>query len=793
MTQLHTLWLEENPLLALPEWLGKLPHLQRLSVGHCQLRELPDLFGSWRKLTHLNASANFLDQLPQSLEECRDLESLWLEDNHLQSLPACLKQMSRLKRLHLRGNSALSIPDHVLGPKHFEINSQSGVLPARPADILDYYFRTKTGQARRLNEVKLLLVGRGKAGKSSLRDKLVHNHFDPNKPETPGIDIQPWNLNCHGENLRLRVWDFAGQEITHATHQFFLTERSVYVLVLEGRTDNQDRDAEYWLSLITAFGGDSPIIVALNQWELRPFEVDQNLLHERYPAIKAFIQTDCATGLGIDTLQSALCDILRGQQGVRQLFPLPWWSVKEHFSAPDRNYLPFSEYRAICDQKGLKEINEQSSLARILHALGIILHYGDDPRLKDTTVLNPQWVTNGVYRILRIKDGQNSDGTLTLAEACHALPEDPEDMVLYLIELMRRFELCYALDDHDKRWLVPQVLTRYQPKLDPAWSSAPATRLRYTYKVIPEGLLPRFIVRTHPLSEGLQRWRNGVVLALDGAQALVKTELSESRITVTVQGKDAPRLRLVQLVRAHMRHIHRNLRGFQPVEEMEIAGSPGTYKDVAILEKDEQNRAVTTIDTAAGSVQVQQTEQLDTISTKEARKDDHPAIKAFLSYSRHNHRHRDSLLQNLTILEENGHITSWYDRLIRAGENWDQRIIEELESSDIIIFMVSTSFFATDYIRSVEMTRAMKRHQAGEVEILVLVLESDCPWEEPHKLIDRDTHEVTHCDLSKFQVIHPKRNADRWSATSGSFNHVDKELKAARDRILARRRECQAP
>jgi internalin A len=61
------------------------------------------------------------------------------------------------------------------------------------------------------------------------------------------------------------VWDFAGQEITHATHQFFLTERSVYLLVLDARSDTQDWDAEYWLRLISAFGKDSFVINAPNK------------------------------------------------------------------------------------------------------------------------------------------------------------------------------------------------------------------------------------------------------------------------------------------------------------------------------------------------------------------------------------------------------------------------------------------------------------------------------------------------------------------------------------------------
>jgi hypothetical protein len=44
----------------------------------------------------------------------------------------------------------------------------------------------------------------------------------------------------------------------HATHQFFLSKRSLYILVLDGR---KEEDAEYWLKHIESFGGDSPVLM----------------------------------------------------------------------------------------------------------------------------------------------------------------------------------------------------------------------------------------------------------------------------------------------------------------------------------------------------------------------------------------------------------------------------------------------------------------------------------------------------------------------------------------------------
>ncbi len=89
-----------------------------------------------------------------------------------------------------------------------------------------------------------------------------------------------------------------------------------------------------------------------------------------------------------------------------------------------------------------------------------MLHFVDEPRLRDPSVLNPHWVTDGVYRLLRAKDGPGSDGMLTLAKARAALLEETEDAARFLLRLMKRFDMCFPLDEEQAgkppgRWLVP--------------------------------------------------------------------------------------------------------------------------------------------------------------------------------------------------------------------------------------------------------------------------------------------------------------------------------------------------
>src|SRR5262249_11007804 len=155
-----------------------------------------------------------------------------------------------------------------------------------------------------------------------------------------------------------------------------------------------------------------------------PFDVDRFVLQEKYPSIRAFVVTDCLVPIGIDELTKEIAATIEGLEAVRQPFPAVWTRLKDGFSGMKDNYLPFDVYRNRCAEQGENNRIDQERLARILHALGIILYYADDPRLRDTTVLNPNWVTESIYQLLRLRAPPGAEGILTLDEARAALPQE---------------------------------------------------------------------------------------------------------------------------------------------------------------------------------------------------------------------------------------------------------------------------------------------------------------------------------------------------------------------------------
>ncbi|MEK7399563.1 MAG: COR domain-containing protein, partial [Candidatus Poribacteria bacterium] len=368
-------------LTSLPESIGKLTQLQSLDVDSNRLTSLPESIGQLTQLQILSAKNNQLTSLPESIGQLAQLKLLDASNNRLTNLPESIENLTSLEILRLSGNDALNLPKEVI---------DSG----KAQEIIEYYFRIIAGK-RPLNEAKLILVGYGDVGKTSLVKRLVYNSFDSKEKKTEGINITPWQIKLNeSEDVRLHIWDFGGQEIMHSTHQFFLTQRSLYLLVLNGRKGHEDEDAEYWLSLIKSFGEDSPIIVVLNKIKEFPFDVNRRNLEDKFPKIQKFIETDCEDETGIDELRKIIEKETDRLEHLRDAFPSSWFAIKDNLAGMKENYLTFEQYRDICSKNNEDDRQGQDSLAFHLHNLGIALNYRDDPRLRDVHVLNPHWVTN---------------------------------------------------------------------------------------------------------------------------------------------------------------------------------------------------------------------------------------------------------------------------------------------------------------------------------------------------------------------------------------------------------------
>src|SRR5262249_52038528 len=130
----------------------------------------------------------------------------------------------------------------------------------------------------------------------------------------------------------------------------------------------------------------------------------------------------------------------------------------------------------------------------------------------------------------------------------------------YIIDLMQRFELCFPVEGENDVYIVPELLPERTPDLS-GWNASDGVVFRYKYPILPHGLLARFISKTHSLSEGQERWRSGVVVAKDNAEALVRADYDISAIDIWVRGNYRnARRELLTIIRSRFDEIHARFR-----------------------------------------------------------------------------------------------------------------------------------------------------------------------------------------------------------------------------------------
>ncbi|WP_417911236.1 COR domain-containing protein [Candidatus Electronema sp. PJ] len=554
-----------------------------LALWNQGLTELPPELFWLTKLNWLDLGGNQLIELPPEIVQLTNLTGLNLSNNQLATFPPELFQLTKLNWLALSGNQLTSLlPEFVNLPKLKVLLLHGNPLVSPPLEIANRgieairsYFASLEGESRLLAEVKVILVGEGAAGKTSLTRCLRDERFNPKEETTHGIRIRKWQINSTARPIRCNLWDFGGQEIMHATHQFFLSRRSLYVLVLDGRQDNK---AEYWLRYIETFGGDSPVLVVLNKYDANPsFDVDRIALHRKFPFIKGFWRTSCNTGQGIDEFRQALHEELGNVQFIETRWANAWFNVKERLEQMKQPCISYEEFEEICKQAEVSEKISRDVLLAFLHDLGIVIHFTEFA-LEENHVLDPSWVTEAVYKIINAKSIAEAKGLLRLHDLSELLAFKEGDGFRYerrhnryFVDLMKKFELCYELPD--EQIFIPQLLPVPEPSFTFDYENALRFVLHYE-DFLPPAVMPRFIVKRHQEIHDNLQWRSGVVLknAQLDASAAVRADNETRRIHIAVTGTE--RKVFLALIWLTLREINADFKGLKVSERVPMPNDP---------------------------------------------------------------------------------------------------------------------------------------------------------------------------------------------------------------------------
>jgi hypothetical protein len=107
---------------------------------------------------------------------------------------------------------------------------------------------------------------------------------------------------------------------------------------------------------------------------------------------------------------------------------------------------------------------------------------------------------------------------------------------------------------------------------------------------------------------------------------------------------------------------------------------------------------------------------------------DNQTKNIFICYSHADEAVKNELIDHLSPLKRGGLVSHWHDRQITPGDDWDNKIKQQLNSADIIIPLVSSSFLASEYCIETELNIALRRHDNGEAKLIPVIVRP-CDWQ----------------------------------------------------------------
>ncbi len=280
LSSVHKLTLYNKVLNSLPDSIGQLVSLQKLDLANNELSALPDSIGQLVSLQELLLDYNKLSALPDSIGQLVSLQELYLADNKLSDLPESIGNLTSLQAdsLQLRNNPLMHPP--------LEVCSQGVAAIAR------FLAAGREQTYSHCPFVRWMFVGYEGVGKTSLCKVLRGEDFNSEEVTTNGVGVfqklfgslggllrGQASQSSHGHSdllitkisatgpipLETSCWDFAGQDPYYATHQLFLSQRSIYLLPWKcgaiTKPENIEQQLVYWLTCLECRCGPVDVLV----------------------------------------------------------------------------------------------------------------------------------------------------------------------------------------------------------------------------------------------------------------------------------------------------------------------------------------------------------------------------------------------------------------------------------------------------------------------------------------------------------------------------------------------------
>lgn len=519
------------------------------------------------------------------------LMQLWLDHTNLTILPESIRNLKRLSYLQLSGLELTELPYWLteLGLSFSRTSYSEGTIRmeetiVKDVDmsifdqsqeaILQWFEERKQARlaaevgivveekAKPLNEVKVVFLGDGEAGKSHTIARLLNDGKQVKKfrgVSTPGIVIEDKDYTIDNRQIKVHFWDFGGQEILHSMHRMFLTKRTLYVVLLNVREGNQDDRARYWLHNLKSFADGAPALLVLNKMDMnKNASVNEEDLRKLYSGLTDVVKLSTLT-YNDEEFRKKFVDILLGQIGNMEILDLPLIAagrrVKDRLQSMTESYIHGDVFRRFCNECGVEGTDAvRRDLLEQFGQLGVSFCYSDSMVLEDYVVLKPDWITNAIYIILFNKVEAVNNGLVSHDTIYRMLSSEDtekyrrtvaaakykEEEVDYVLKVFRKFRLSFQVEKGVE--FLPMLCDANSTSAAAEYENAEDTlEFRMHYEYLPNNVIHRLMVDRRKELDRSNVWLTGArfVCGDTGRSAVVKSE--GNLIRILVRAKKEPR------------------------------------------------------------------------------------------------------------------------------------------------------------------------------------------------------------------------------------------------------------
>ena len=546
LSGLQTLDLRNNQISDI-SFLEKLTDLQSLDLRNNQISDISFL-ENLTDLQNLDLRNNQISDI-SFLEKLTNLNHLYLNDNQIKEIPESIFQLGMEIDMSKFGGNGLSLFGNPIESPPLDIIKQGKDAVLRHFERIE-----KEGGKDKLEyiyEAKLILIGKGNAGKTSLQKKLIDEkaQLPDSDKRTRGIEVVDFEFE---KGKIAHIWDFGGQVIYYPVHRFFITKNAVFVLLASTR--EYDHNFEYWIPTIYQFGGQSPIIIGQtchegltipwNNFGVNLNNLDFNIIKT---SPKPYIEIDltgAGKNRGLKEIKQNIITQIEKLPHFGKGVPKSWATVRNALleKSQSNSYISFEAFVNLCRQLEpvfLSKMEDITDCCQFFHDIGVLLWYSEIEELKNLVILKPEWAMNAVYKII-----DNIDyGLIYKTDFDRLWDSDAyKDKHDILKKILERFKIAFPTrHSHNQTYIFPAKLTSMP--LEKKWKLEELKenflRLEYKFEFMPKGIVNQLSAELSEYIHDRDIWNDAVSIIHESSEAQIVEDSYNRKLSITSKGVDA--------------------------------------------------------------------------------------------------------------------------------------------------------------------------------------------------------------------------------------------------------------